>query len=82
MDFEIRQDIESVCEITGLTIEELANELNVTRATVSNWLNERVSIAFLQQILACGMCSLVKRHFQISQCWKDAIYVKMKKMHI
>lgn len=45
MDFEIRQDIESVCEITGLTIEELANELNVTRATVSNWLNERVSIS-------------------------------------
>ena len=45
MDYEIRQDIESVCEITGLTIEELANELNVTRATVSNWLNERVSIS-------------------------------------
>lgn len=45
MDFEISQDIESVCEITGLTIEELANELNVTRATVSNWLNERVSIS-------------------------------------
>jgi len=45
MDFEISQDIESACEITGLTIEELANELNVTRATVSNWLNERVSIS-------------------------------------
>lgn len=45
MDFEIRQDIESVCEIAGLTIEELANELNVTRATVSNWLNERASIS-------------------------------------
>lgn len=45
MDFEISQDIESACEIKGLTIEELANELNVTRATVSNWLNERVSIS-------------------------------------
>ena len=45
MDFEIRQDIESVLEITGLTIEELANELSVTRATVSNWLKERVSIS-------------------------------------
>ena len=45
MDFLIRQDIESVLEIAGLTIEELANELNVTRATVSNWLNERVSIS-------------------------------------
>lgn len=45
MVYEIRQDIESVLEITGLTIEELANELNVTRATVSNWLNGRVSIS-------------------------------------
>ena len=45
MDFEIRQDIESVLEITGMTIEELANELNITRATVSNWLNERVKIS-------------------------------------
>ena len=45
MGFEIRQDIESVLEIAGLTIEELANELNVTRATVSNWLNERVRIS-------------------------------------
>ena len=28
-----------------MTIEELANELNVTRATVSNWLNERAGIS-------------------------------------
>lgn len=45
MNFEIRQDIDSVLEITGLTIEELANELKVTRSTVSNWLNERVNIS-------------------------------------
>ena len=45
MEFEIKQDIESVLEITGLTIEELANELNVTRATVSNWLNKIASIS-------------------------------------
>ena len=45
MDFEIKQDIESVLELTGMTIEELADALNVTRATVSNWLNKRASIS-------------------------------------
>ena len=45
MDFEIRQDIESVLEITGMTIEELANELKTTRATISNWLNNRANIS-------------------------------------
>ena len=34
MDFMIEQDIESVLEITGFTIEELAEDLCVSRITV------------------------------------------------
>lgn len=45
MNFLIEQDIESILEITGLTMEELANELGVSRITVSNWINNRNSIS-------------------------------------
>lgn len=45
MDFLIGQDIESVLEITGFSEEELANELGVSRITVSNWVNNRNNIS-------------------------------------
>lgn len=41
MEFLVEQDIESVMEITGSTMEELAEELDVTRITISNWVNNR-----------------------------------------
>ena len=40
----IAQDIESVMELAGYTMEELADELGVSRATVSNWVNQRSTI--------------------------------------
>ena len=45
MDFMIVQDIESVLEITGFTIEELAEALCVSRITVSNWINNKNNIS-------------------------------------
>ena len=45
MDFMIEQDIESVLEITGFTIEELAEDLCVSRITVSNWINNKNNIS-------------------------------------
>ena len=41
MNFMVEQDIESVLEITGLTMKELASALGVSRITVSNWVNNR-----------------------------------------
>ena len=41
----IEQDIESVLEITGFTIEELAEDLCVSRITVSNWINNKNNIS-------------------------------------
>ena len=45
MNFMIEQDIESVLEITGYTIEELADNLGVSRITVSNWVNNKNNIS-------------------------------------
>ena len=41
MEFMIKQDIESVLEITGYTMENLADELGVSRITISNWINNK-----------------------------------------
>lgn len=41
MDFMVAQDIESVMEITDYTMENLADELGVSRITISNWVNNR-----------------------------------------
>ena len=41
MDFLIEQDIKSVIELTGTSVEELASKLGVTQATVSRWINSR-----------------------------------------
>lgn len=45
MEFMIAQDIESVLEITGTTMENLADELGVSRITISNWVNNRNTIS-------------------------------------
>lgn len=45
MDFMIKQDIESVLEITGFTIEELAEHLGVSRISLSNWVNNKNHIS-------------------------------------
>lgn len=45
MDFQIIQDIETVIELTELSMEEFANELGVSRATISNWLSRKNEIS-------------------------------------
>lgn len=45
MAFLLEQDIESVLEITGFTAEELAEELDVSRITISNWINNKNNIS-------------------------------------
>ena len=45
MEFMIKQDIESVLEITDYTMEELADQLGVSRITVSNWVNSKNAIS-------------------------------------
>lgn len=45
MDYMVLQDIESVLEITEQSIEDLANELGVSRVSVSNWLNNKKMIS-------------------------------------
>lgn len=41
MEFMVTQDIESVMEITGSTMENLSDELGVSRITISNWVNNK-----------------------------------------
>jgi transcriptional regulator with XRE-family HTH domain len=41
MDYLVAQDIESVMEITESTMENLADELGVSRITISNWVNNK-----------------------------------------
>lgn len=45
MEFMVIQDIESVMEITDATMENLADELGVSRITVSNWVNNKNTIS-------------------------------------
>lgn len=45
MEFMVVQDIESVMEITDSTMENLADELGVSRITVSNWVNNKNTIS-------------------------------------
>lgn len=45
MDFMIIQDIESVMEIADYTMEDLADELGLSRITVSNWVNNKNTIS-------------------------------------
>ena len=41
----VTQDIESVLKITGLTAEEFAKELGISRGFVSKWINHRNTIS-------------------------------------
>lgn len=45
MNYMLAQDIESVLEITGFTMDQLAGELGISRVTVSNWINNRNTIS-------------------------------------
>jgi transcriptional regulator with XRE-family HTH domain len=45
MEYMIEQDIESVLEITGLSMENLADELGVSRITISNWVNKKNTVS-------------------------------------
>lgn len=70
MNYMIAQDIESVIEITGLTLEELANHLGVTRLTISNWINNKNEISekhlqdFYNFVIESGIClNKIKEQF-------------------
>lgn len=45
MEFMVTNDIESVLEITDSTMEDLAEELGVSRITISNWVNNKNTIS-------------------------------------
>ncbi len=45
MNYQIIQDIEAVLELTNLNITEFAEELNVSRAIVHNWLSGKKDIS-------------------------------------
>lgn len=45
MEFQIIQDIETVIELTELSIDEFAKELGVSRVTVNNWLSGKKDIS-------------------------------------
>jgi len=45
MDFRIIQDMETVIELTELSLDEFAQELGVSRVTVSNWLTGKQDIS-------------------------------------
>lgn len=41
MSYQIRQDLETVIELTELSIKEFANELGVSRVSINNWLSQK-----------------------------------------
>lgn len=45
MEFNFVQDLEIVLELTGLSMDAFAEELGVTRMTVSNWISGRKDIS-------------------------------------
>lgn len=45
MSYQIRQDLETVIELTELSIKEFANELGVSRVSVNNWLSQKKEIS-------------------------------------
>ena len=45
MEYKIVQDIETVIELTGLSMEEFADELGVSRMTLNNWLYDKKDIS-------------------------------------
>lgn len=45
MSYQIRQDLETVIELTELSIKEFANELGVSRVSINNWLSQKKEIS-------------------------------------
>ncbi len=45
MSFQILQDIETVMELTELSMDEFSNELGVSRLSIHNWLTEKNEIS-------------------------------------
>ena len=45
MEFQVIQDIETVIELTELTMEEFAKALGVSRITVNNWISGKKDIS-------------------------------------
>ncbi len=45
MNYKISNDIETVMELIGLTVEEFARELEVSRMTVNNWISGKKDIS-------------------------------------
>ena len=45
MNFMVANDVESVMEITGFSMEDLAEKLGVSRITISNWVNNKNDIS-------------------------------------
>lgn len=44
MNYLVKQDIETVIELLGISTEELAHNIGVSRVTVSNWINSKTQI--------------------------------------
>ena len=44
MEFNFVQDLEIVLELTGLSMEDFAEELGVSRMTVNNWLSGKKDV--------------------------------------
>lgn len=45
MEYNIVQDIETVIELTGLSMEDFADELGVSRVTLNNWLCDKTDVS-------------------------------------
>lgn len=45
MDFQVIQDLETVFELTELSMDEFARELGVSRMTINNWLSGKKNIS-------------------------------------
>ena len=55
MEFKVIEDIYSFLEISGMTTMELADALEVSRVTISNWLNgnKAISVKHMDSFYEC-----------------------------
>ena len=51
MDYKFVQDLETVLELTGYSMETLAEELGVSRMTINNWLSGKKAVS--EKNIAC-----------------------------
>lgn len=45
MNYQVYQDLENIIELLGITQEEIARDLGVSRVTISNWLSAKTKIS-------------------------------------